>query len=77
MDMNEWLVGLNDPQNASTKPPLGVVPGKDTVFDDDRPPFFGCIIDIQPPMPNPVVKLKRGNNIREATVLPDDNGLIV
>jgi len=74
MDMNEWLVGLNDPQNASTKPPLGVVPGKDTVYDDDRPdgtPF--CIIDIIPAaLENPKDADKPSGN----TIGQDSNGLL-
>lgn len=75
MDMNEWLMGLNDPKNASTKPPRGVIPGKDVVFDDDRPdgyPF--CIIDIKPPaLENP----KGDDGSPDATVHRDPDGLLV
>ena len=59
MDMDEWLVGLNDPKNASTKPPRGAAPGKDVVFNNDHPdssPF--CIIDIKPRVSNPFETFK-------------------
>ena len=74
MDINEWLVGLNDPKNASTKPPRGVVPGKDVVFDDDRPDGFPfCIIDIKPPaLENPKNVDKPSGN----TIGPDSNDLV-
>lgn len=74
MDMNEWLVGLNDPKNASTKPPRGVIPGKDVVFDDDRPNFVPmCIIDITPAaLENP----KDADKPSGDTIGKDSNGLL-